>query len=55
MRSIVRVDKEDLVHVEQFLIEKGYVDKTPQGRRLTESGIARAEAFVAAGKGVTRG
>ena len=55
LRSLVRVDKDDLVWVEQFLIEKGCIDKTPQGRRLTEDGIARAEAFIDAGKGVTRG
>lgn len=52
LRTIVREDKDGLLIVERFLIEKGYVDKTPQGRRLTESGIARAEAFIAEGRGV---
>ena len=37
--------------LERFLIERGMIDRTPRGRRLTARGIARAEALIAQGKG----
>lgn len=51
MLNILRETKQGLGQVERFLIERGMIDRTPRGRRLTPRGIARAEEFIAAGKG----
>lgn len=53
MQQILRETKQGLGRIENFLIEKGYIDRTPRGRRLTNKGIARAEEFIAAGKGAS--
>lgn len=53
MQQILRETKQGIGRVERFLVERGLIDRTPRGRRLTPAGIARAEAFIAAGKGVS--
>lgn len=52
MQQILRETKQGIGRVERFLVERGLIDRTPRGRRLTDLGIARAEEFIAAGKGV---
>lgn len=49
--QILRETKPGIQRVEAFLVERGLIDRTPRGRRLTPLGIARAEEFIAAGKG----
>jgi holliday junction DNA helicase RuvB len=49
--QILRETKQGIGRIERFLVERGLVDRTPRGRRLTPLGIARAEGFIAAGKG----
>lgn len=51
IQQILRETKQGIGRVERFLVERGLVDRTPRGRRLTEKGIARAEEFIATGKG----
>lgn len=51
IQQILRETKQGIGRVERFLVERGLIDRTPRGRRLTELGIARAEAFIDAGKG----
>ena len=51
MQQILRETKPGIGRVERFLIERGLIDRTPRGRRLTPLGIARAEEFIAVGKG----
>lgn len=51
IQQILRETKPGLQRVEAFLVERGLVDRTPRGRRLTDAGIARAEQFIATGKG----
>ncbi len=51
IQQILRETKQGIGRVERFLVERGLVDRTPRGRRLTPLGIQRAEAFIAAGKG----
>jgi len=53
IQQILRETKQGIGRVERFLVERGLVDRTPRGRRLTPSGIARAEEFISVGKGVT--
>ena len=53
MQQILRETKQGIGRVERFLVERGLVDRTPRGRRLTPAGIARAEEFIAAGKGAS--
>lgn len=53
MQQILRETKQGLGRIENFLIELGYIDRTPRGRRLTDKGVARAEEFIAAGKGAS--
>lgn len=52
IQQILRETKQGIGRVERFLVERGLVDRTPRGRRLTPLGIARAEEFIDAGKGV---
>lgn len=49
--QMLRETKQGIQRVEAFLVERGLVDRTPRGRRLTDAGIDRAREFVAAGKG----
>jgi Holliday junction DNA helicase RuvB len=51
MTQILRETKQGIGRVERFLIERGLIDRTPRGRRLTPRGIARAEQFIREGKG----
>lgn len=51
IQQILRETKQGLQEIEGFLVERGLVDRTPRGRRLTDLGIARAEEFIDAGKG----
>lgn len=52
IQQILRETKQGIGRIERFLVERGLVDRTPRGRRLTDLGIARAEQFIAQGKGV---
>ena len=52
MQQILRETKQGIGRVERFLVERGLVDRTPRGRRLTEFGIERADQLIANGKGV---
>jgi Holliday junction DNA helicase RuvB len=49
--QILRESKQGIQRIEAFLVERGLIDRTPRGRRLTGRGIARAEEFIAHGKG----
>lgn len=49
--QILRETKQGIGRIERFLVERGLVDRTPRGRRLTALGIERATQFVAEGKG----
>lgn len=51
IQQILRETKPGLQRLEGFLLERGLIDRTPRGRRLTDLGIERAEEFIAAGKG----
>lgn len=53
MQQLLRETKQGIGRLERFLIERGLLDRTPRGRRLTERGIARAEQFIRAGKGAS--
>lgn len=53
MQQILRETKQGIGRIERFLVERGLVDRTPRGRRLTERGIRRAEDLIDAGKGVS--
>jgi Holliday junction DNA helicase RuvB len=49
--QILRETKQGLGRIERFLVERGMIDRTPRGRRLTDRGIIRARQFIAEGKG----
>jgi holliday junction DNA helicase RuvB len=49
--QILRETKQGIMRVEAFLVERGLIDRTPRGRRLTARGIQKAREFVAQGKG----
>jgi len=51
MRQSLRETAHGIQRLEWYLVEQGMLDKTPQGRRLTERGIRRAIEFIEAGKG----
>lgn len=51
IQQILRETDNGLSRIEGFLVERGLIDRTPRGRRLTDAGILRAEEFIAAGKG----
>lgn len=53
MMDALRETTQGLGRVERFLVERGLIDRTARGRRLTGRGVERAEEFIAAGKGVT--
>lgn len=46
IQQILRETKQGIGRIERFLVERGLVDRTPRGRRLTPLGIARAEEFI---------
>lgn len=50
--NLLRETKQDVARIERYLIERGMVDRTPRGRRLTERGLTRARQLIAEGKGV---
>ncbi|NUS02074.1 MAG: AAA family ATPase [Nonomuraea sp.] len=52
IKQILRETDQGIGRIERFLVERGLVDRTPRGRRLTDMGIDRAERFIAMGKGV---
>lgn len=45
IQKVLRETKGGLAALERFLLRKGYIDQTPSGRRLTPSGIAKAESY----------
>jgi holliday junction DNA helicase RuvB len=47
LMKILRENKRGLANIERFLLELGLLDQTPQGRRLTVEGIARAQFYDA--------
>ena len=47
MRSILRETRDGLYRLERFLMERGYLDRTPSGRRLSPAGIQAARRYVA--------
>lgn len=51
IQQILRETKQGIGRVERFLVERGLIDRTPRGRRLTDLGVARAEEFIRVGKG----
>lgn len=51
IQQILRETKNGIQTIEAFLVERGLIDRTPRGRRLTSLGISRAEEFIAQGKG----
>jgi len=51
IQQILRETKQGIGRIERFLVERGLIDRTPRGRRLTDLGIARAEEFIRVGKG----
>lgn len=50
IQQILRETDQGLRRAERFLVERGLIDVTPRGRRLTELGIERAEELIDAGK-----
>jgi|GEM_PF-3454608 len=55
MTQLLRETKQGIGRIERFLIERGMIDRTPRGRRLTAMGITRADEFIAQGKGASIG
>lgn len=53
IQQILRETKQGIGRIERFLVERGLVDRTPRGRRLTPAGIQRAEEFIYQGKGAS--
>lgn len=53
MMQMLRETKPGIGRIERFLVERGLIDRTPRGRRLTDEGIARAQEWIEAGKGVS--
>lgn len=51
MMQRLRETKQGIGRIENFLIERGLIDRTPRGRRLTALGIHRAQGFINEGKG----
>lgn len=47
MMSILRETKQGIGRIERFLIERGLLDRTPRGRRLTAAGIMKAVGYDA--------
>lgn len=53
IKQILRETANGIQRVEGFLVERGLIDRTPRGRRLTPAGIERAQEFIKAGKGAS--
>jgi Holliday junction DNA helicase RuvB len=53
MMQLLRETKPGIARVENFLVERGLIDRTPRGRRLTSAGVQRAEQFIREGKGAS--
>lgn len=51
MMTLLRETKQGIGRIERYLIERGFIEKTSRGRRLTDRGIARADELIAEGKG----
>lgn len=49
MMSLLRETKQGISRIERFLIERGCLDRTPSGRKLTPVGIARAVKILREG------
>ena len=47
MRSILRETRDGLYRLERFLMEQGFLDRTPSGRRLSQRGIQAARQYIA--------
>lgn len=47
MMSLLRENKQGISRLERYLIERGLVDRTPRGRRLTARGQVRAREWKA--------
>jgi Holliday junction DNA helicase RuvB len=47
LMSLLRENKPGIARIERFLIELGFVDKTPRGRTLTQAGVAAARQYIA--------
>jgi Holliday junction DNA helicase RuvB len=45
MCSLLREGKPGLARIERFLISLGLIDRTPQGRKLTDLGVLRAQQY----------
>jgi Holliday junction DNA helicase RuvB len=49
LMSLLRETRQGLGRLERFLIERGYLDRTPRGRRLTTLGVGVAQRYVSTG------
>lgn len=50
LQQRLRETKQGIGRVENFLLERGLIDRTPRGRRLTTLGIERADDLISRGK-----
>lgn len=48
LMSLLRESKTGLARLERFLLERGLIDRTPRGRRLTERGVLAAYNYARA-------
>ena len=46
MMSMLRETRQGIQRIERFLMESGYIDRTPSGRRLTPAGIKKAQSYI---------
>jgi holliday junction DNA helicase RuvB len=46
MANMLRETKQGLAEIEYFLMDRGLVDRTPSGRRLTQAGIWAAQHYL---------
>jgi Holliday junction DNA helicase RuvB len=51
MMQRLRQTKQGIGQIENFLIDRGLIDRTPRGRRLTSKGIGAAMSYIVQGKG----
>jgi len=49
MRSMLRETRDGLYRLERFLMEQGFLDRSPQGRRLTAKGVSAARDYLRRG------
>lgn len=50
LMTLLRENKAGISRLERFLVERGLVDRTPRGRRLTDRGIMRAQQYISHGE-----